>query len=319
MKNNELKIVFMGTPSFSKKCLARLIAEGYNVVLCVCQPDKPVGRKHILTAPETKVFALENGIEVFQPTSMKSEESFDKIKALEPDLIVTAAYGKILPQSVLDIPKFGCLNVHASLLPKYRGAAPVQYSILNGDDVTGVTIMKMDAGMDTGDMVTTVEVPIDPDIDTDGLMDQLADAGSELLIKTIPDWVDGKLQTIPQDEDKVTLSPPITPDMGKFSWNQTTRQIHDKVRALRAWPGAQTMLDGKKMKIYVSAIATEEEAAALDASVPAGTVVKAHKADLIVRTGDGFLKIQELQAEGGKRLKSCDCAHNYKIGMRFGE
>jgi methionyl-tRNA formyltransferase len=153
----------------------------------------------------------------------------------------------------------------------------VQYSILNGDDVTGVTIMKMDAGMDTGDMITTVEVPIDPDIDTDGLMDQLADVGSELLIKTIPDWVEGKLQTIPQDEDKVTLSPPITPDMGKFSWDQTTRQIHDKVRALRAWPGAQTMLDGKKMKIYVSAIATEEEAAALDASVPAGTVVKASK------------------------------------------
>ena len=317
MKNKEdLKIVFMGTPSFAATCLEALTAEGYNVVLSVSQPDKPVGRKHILTAPETKVLAQEKGIEVFQPTSMKSDEAYEKIKALEPDLLITAAYGKILPERVLDIPKYGCLNVHASLLPKYRGAAPVQYSILNGDDVTGVTIMKMDVGMDTGDQITQVEVPIDPDIDTDGLMDQLAVAGSKLLVETIPDWVEGKLETIPQDESKVTLSPPITPDMGKFSWDETTRAIHDKVRALRAWPGAQTTLDGKKMKIYVSSICTSDE---FDTEVPAGTVVKAHKGDLIVRTGDGFLKILELQAEGGKRLKAQDCAHNYKIGMRFGE
>ena len=316
MNKSDLKIVFMGTPAFAATCLEKLCGEGYNVVLSVSQPDKPVGRKHILTPPETKVYAQSQGIEVFQPTSMKSEESFDKIKALEPDLIVTAAYGKILPERVLDIPKYGCLNVHASLLPKYRGAAPVQYSILNGDDVTGGTIMKMDVGMDTGDQITQVEVPIDPDIDTDGLMDQLAVAGSKLLVETIPDWVEGKLKTIPQDESLVTLSPPITPDTGKFSWDETTRAIHDKVRALRAWPGAQTTLDGKKMKIYVSSICTSDE---FDAEVPAGTVVKAHKGDLIVRTGDGFLKILELQAEGGKRLKAQDCAHNYKIGMRFGE
>ena len=316
MNKSDLKIVFMGTPAFAATCLEKPCGEGYNVVLSVSQPDKPVGRKHILTPPETKVYAQSQGIEVFQPTSMKSEEAYEKIRTCEPDLLITAAYGKILPQSVLDIPKYGCLNVHASLLPKYRGAAPVQYSILNGDDVTGVTIMKMDAGMDTGDQITQVEVPIDIDVDTDELMAQLAVAGSKLLTDTIPDWVDGKLKTIPQDESKVTLSPPITPDMGKFSWNETTRAIHDKVRALRAWPGAQTTLDGKKMKIYVTEMISSDE---LDASVAPGTVVKAHKGDLIVKTGDGFIKILELQAEGGKRLKAQDCAHNYKIGMRFGE
>ncbi|SMC35684.1 methionyl-tRNA formyltransferase [Oscillospiraceae bacterium] len=316
MNKSDLKIVFMGTPAFAATCLEKLCDEGYNVVLSVSQPDKPVGRKHILTPPETKVFAQSQGIEVFQPTSMKSDEAYEKIRSCEPDLLITAAYGKILPQRVLDIPKYGCLNVHASLLPKYRGAAPVQYSILNGDDVTGVTIMKMDAGMDTGDQITQVEVPIDINVDTDELMAQLAVAGSKLLTDTIPDWVDGKLKTIPQDESKVTLSPPITPDMGKFSWNETTRAIHDKVRALRAWPGAQTTLDGKKMKIYVTEMISSDE---LDASVAPGTVVKAHKGDLIVKTGDGFIKILELQAEGGKRLKAQDCAHNYKIGMRFGE
>lgn len=316
MNKNDLKIVFMGTPSFAATCLKALNDEGYNVVLAVSQPDKPVGRKHVMTPPETKVYAQENGMEVYQPSSMKSDEAYEKIASVNPDLLITAAYGKILPQRVLDIPKYGCLNVHASLLPKYRGAAPVQYSILNGDDVTGVTIMKMDAGMDTGDMITSVELPIDPDIDTEGLMNQLAEEGSKLLISTIPDWVDGKLTTTAQDEDKVTLSPPITPDMGKISWDQTTRAIHDKIRALRAWPGAYTSLDGKKMKFYVSEIVSSDE---FDASVPAGTVVKAHKGDLIVRTSDGFLKILELQAEGGKRLKASDCAHNYKIGMRFGE
>ncbi len=316
MNKSDLKIVFMGTPAFAATCIEKLCGEGYNVVLSVSQPDKPVGRKHILTPPETKVYAQSQGIEVFQPTSMKSEEAYEKIRTCEPDLLITAAYGKILPQSVLDIPKYGCLNVHASLLPKYRGAAPVQYSILNGDDVTGVTIMKMDAGMDTGDQITQVEVPIDINVDTDELMAQLAVAGSKLLIETIPDWVDGKLEPIPQDESLVTLSPPITPDMGKFSWNETTRAIHDKVRALRAWPGAQTTLDGKKMKIYVTEMISSDE---LDASVAPGTVVKAHKGDLIVKTGDGFIKILELQAEGGKRLKAQDCAHNYKIGMRFGE
>ena len=161
MNKSDLKIVFMGTPAFAATCLEKLCGEGYNVVLSVSQPDKPVGRKHILTPPETKVYAQSQGIEVFQPTSMKSEEAYEKSRSCEPDLLITAAYGKILPQSVLDIPKYGCLNVHASLLPKYRGATPVQYSILNGDDVTGVTIMKMDAGMDTGDQITQVEVPID--------------------------------------------------------------------------------------------------------------------------------------------------------------
>ncbi|MBO4242826.1 MAG: methionyl-tRNA formyltransferase [Clostridiales bacterium] len=209
MGRSDLKIVFMGTPEFSATCLRALIDNGYNVMLAVSQPDKPVGRKHIITAPPVKELALSCGIEVFQPDSMKSDEAFEKLSSLSPDLVVTAAYGKILPKRVLDIPKYGCINVHASLLPKYRGASPVQNAILNGDEVTGVTIMNMDVGMDTGDILTTVEVPIDINIHTDALMNELAVAGSSLLIDTIDDLVEGKITPVKQDESLATSCPMI--------------------------------------------------------------------------------------------------------------
>ena len=313
MQTSDIKVVFMGTPELSATVLKGLSDKGYNVILSVSQPDKPVGRKHILTAPPAKVQAEDLGIEVYQPDSLKTDESYEFIKAKEPDLIITAAYGKILPQRMLDIPKYGCINVHASLLPKYRGAAPVQYSIINGDDVTGVTIMKMDAGMDTGDMLTRTEVEIDINDTTDTLMAKLADAGRDLLLDTIEDYIEGKITSIKQDESAVTITTPIKPEDGILDWNQTARQIHDKIRALSAWPGCSSTFNGKRIKIYAS----ELEADSSEEAKP-GEITFAGKGKLKVRCGEGSIYILELQSEGGKRLKAADCAHNYRAGQMFG-
>ncbi|MBR6484363.1 MAG: methionyl-tRNA formyltransferase, partial [Clostridiales bacterium] len=269
---------------------------------------KPVGRKHIITAPPVKELALSCGIEVFQPDSMKSDEAFEKLSSLSPDLVVTAAYGKILPKRVLDIPKYGCINVHASLLPKYRGASPVQNAILNGDEVTGVTIMNMDVGMDTGDILTTVEVPIDINIHTDALMNELAVAGSSLLIDTIDDLVEGKITPVKQDESLATSCPMIKPEQGEFSWDMKASDIHNRVRALSTWPGAYTFVGGKKFKVYDSRLSD------MESSDEPGTVVKAHKGDLIIKTGEGCIALLEVQSEGGKRLPAESCAHNYRVG-----
>ena len=214
---------------------------------------------------------------------------------------------------MLDIPKYGCINVHASLLPKYRGAAPVQYSILNGDDVTGVTIMKMDAGMDTGDILTQVEVPIDINDHTDTLMAKLADAGRDLLLDTIGDYIEGKITSIPQDTDKVTLTYPIKPEDAVLDLNASARQVHDKIRALSSWPGCSTVFNGKRIKIYDSRLEEDDN----EEAAP-GEITKASKGDLKVKCGKGSIYILELQSEGGKRLKAIDCAHNYKPGQRFG-
>ncbi len=320
MDKNNLRIVFMGTPEFAATCLKKLCDNGFNVVLAVAQPDKPVGRKHVITPPPSKVAATELGIEVYQPDSMRTDEAYERILEAKPDLIITAAYGKILPERMLNIPKYECINVHASLLPKYRGSAPVQYSILNGDPVTGVTIMKMDVGMDTGDMLTKVEVPIDINVHTDALMEQLAVSGSDLLINTIEDYVDGKITPVKQNEAEVSLCPPIKPEQGIFSWDKSAFEIHNTVRALSTWPGAQTVFNGKKFKIYDTLIISSEDSEDSwnDSAYVPGTVVKAHKGDLIVKCGQDFLKLMEVQAEGGKRLKASDCAHNYKPGMIFG-
>ena len=313
MQTSDIKVVFMGTPELSATVLKGLSDKGYNVILSVSQPDKPVGRKHILTAPPAKVQAQELGVEVYQPDSLKTDEAYEFIKSREPDLIITAAYGKILPQRMLDIPKYGCINVHASLLPKYRGAAPVQYSILNGDDVTGVTIMKMDAGMDTGDILTQVEVPIDINDHTDTLMAKLADAGRDLLLDTIGDYIEGKIISIPQDTDKVTLTYPIKPEDAVLDLNASARQVHDKIRALSSWPGCSTVFNGKRIKIYDSRLEEDDN----EEAAP-GEITKASKGDLKVKCGKGSIYILELQSEGGKRLKAIDCAHNYKPGQRFG-
>lgn len=309
---SDLKVCFMGTPDFARTVLESVVNAGYNVVLCCCQPDKPVGRKKIITPPPVKVLAQEKGIDVFQPDSMKTDEAFETISKYEPDLIITAAYGKILPLRVLNIPSLGCINVHASLLPKYRGAAPVQYAIMNGDAVTGVTIMEMDEGMDTGAMIDKVEVPIDDKIDTETLMAQLAVAGSKLLIDTLPKYLSGEIIAKAQDNNEATICGQIKPDQGVIDWNLDAKKIHDMVRALTNWPGASTLLDGNKLKIYKTHLADE----VLDGKP--GEIVKAHKKDLFVKCGEGVIAIDELQTAGGKRLQAIDCAHNFKTGTMLG-
>ena len=315
MDRRELKIIFMGTPEFAETNLKALIEGGYNVVLALCQPDKPVGRKHILTAPPVKVLAQDNGIEVYQPDTLKTEEALEKLSSYNSDLIVTAAYGKILPKAVLDLPKYGCINCHGSLLPARRGSAPVQRAVLEGDTVTGITFMKMDVGMDTGDIIEKIEVEIDPNEHTDSLMNRLAVASAQKLPSVIDAWVSGDLSSVKQDDSLATSCPPIRPEEGEFTWNQDAKDIHNRVRALSAWPGAFVMKGENKLKVLDSEVIGDESvipAELMDAEP--GTVVKAKGENLIVKCGKGFLKVKELQVPGGKRLASRDCAHNFTVG-----
>ena len=315
MNRRDLKIVFMGTPEFAQTNLKALIDGGYNVVLALCQPDKPVGRKHILTAPPVKVTALENGIEVYQPDTLKTEEALEKISSYNADLIVTAAYGKILPKAVLDLPKYGCINCHGSLLPARRGSAPVQRAVLEGDKVTGITFMKMDVGMDTGDIIDKIEVAIDPNEHTESLMNRLALASAEKLPSIIDSWVAGDLKATKQNDSLATSCPPIRPEEGEFTWDQNAVDIHNRVRALSAWPGAFVMKGENKLKVLDSEVVEDLSLIPEDLiDAEPGVVVKAKGENLIVKCGQGFLKVLELQVPGGKRLASRDCAHNFSVG-----
>lgn len=315
MDRRDLKVIFMGTPEFAGTNLKALIDAGYNIVLVLCQPDKPVGRKHILTAPPVKVIAQENGIEVYQPDTLKTDETLSRVQSYDADLIVTAAYGKILPKAILDLPKYGCINCHGSLLPARRGSAPVQRAILEGDKVTGITFMKMDVGMDTGDIIDKIEVEIDPNEHTESLMNKLAEASAAKLPEIIDKWVAGELTTTKQDDSLATACPPIRPEEGEFTWDQDATAIHNRVRALSAWPGAFVMKDDNKLKILDSVV-LEDESIVPDElkNVEPGIVVKAKGENLIVKCGRGFLKVMELQVPGGKRLMSRDCAHNFTVG-----
>ena len=315
MDRRELKIVFMGTPEFAQTNLKALIDGGFNVVLALCQPDKPVGRKHILTAPPVKVTALENGIEVYQPDTLRTDEALEKIASYNCDLIVTAAYGKILPKAVLDLPKYGCINCHGSLLPARRGSAPVQRAVLEGDKVTGITFMKMDVGMDTGDIIDKIEVAIDPNEHTESLMNRLAEASAEKLPSIIDSWVEGDQKTTKQDDSLATSCPPIRPEEGEFTWDQDATAIHNRVRALSTWPGAFVMKGENKLKVLDSVVVEDMTLIPEDLrDAEPGVVVKAKGENLIVKCGNGFLKVLELQVPGGKRLASRDCAHNFTVG-----
>ena len=317
-----MRIVFMGTPDLAATVLDKLVESGYEVVLCVTQPDKPVGRKMVLTAPPAKEMAQKHNIPVWQPSSLRTPEALEELSSYQPDLIITAAYGKILPQTMLDLPKYGAINVHGSLLPKYRGAAPVQWAILNLDEKTGVTIMKMDAGMDTGDILTQREVVIEERMHTPDLMNKLAEVGAELLVETLPDYLEGKITSIPQNNEEATVSPPINKDQGKIRWNNPARSVSAQVRALSQWPGASTMWKDARLKIYDAG--TEARGPELLAAYQAekgpalpGTVIAAKKGVLAVMCEDEPLFLYELQPSSGKRMKAIDCAHNFEVGRRM--
>ncbi|MFS8630785.1 MAG: methionyl-tRNA formyltransferase, partial [Bacillales bacterium] len=246
------KIVFMGTPDFAVPVLKQLISDGYEVVAVVTQPDRPVGRKKILTPPPVKVAAEQHGIPVLQPEKLRDSEELEQIIKLEPDLIVTAAYGQILPKKLLDAPKYGCINVHASLLPELRGGAPIHYAILQGKEKTGVTIMYMVEKLDAGDILTQVEVPIS-ETDTVGtLHDKLSEAGAKLLSETLPKLLRGELTPVPQNEEEATYAYNITREQEKIDWTKTGEEIYNHIRGFNPWPVAYTTLNGKTIKIWRS-------------------------------------------------------------------
>ena len=305
------RIVFMGTASFLLAVLKMLIEEGYNIVGVVTQPDRYVGRKKVLTMPDVKVEALKYDIPVIQPARIK--EDYQAVADLKPDLIITAAYGQIVPQAVLDIPRLGCINVHASLLPLYRGGAPVHQAIIDGQEKTGVTIMYMVKKMDAGDMIAQKETPILEE-DTVGILyDRLSDLGAELLKETLPDILKGINQRIPQDENLVTYAPTLSREDERLDWNMSARQVYNKVRGTNPWPGSYTTYQGKTVKIWAGQVHQCENAMKHHAHQDNGTIVKIFKDAIGVKVNDGVYLITELQLEGKKRMSVKDYLNGHCI------
>ncbi|WP_409341073.1 methionyl-tRNA formyltransferase [Paenibacillus sp. MBLB4367] len=297
-----MKIVFMGTPDFAVASLNTLLDEGYDVVAVVSQPDRPKGRKRVLTPPPVKVEAEKHGIPVLQPEKMRSPESVAALAAYQPDLIVTAAYGQILPKAVLELPKHGCINVHASLLPKYRGGAPIQHSILKGEAVTGVTIMYMAEGLDTGDMLAAVEVPI-TDEDTGGSMfEKLSAAGADLLKRILPELLDGKLTAMPQNHAEATIAPNIKREDELLRWERPAIELFNQIRGLNPWPVAFTTLNGEVFKVWASQKPSETERRGDDRKAEPGTVLQLTDDGIEVQTGGGTLWLTVVQPAGKKAM-----------------
>ena len=293
------RIVFMGTPEFSVPCL-RALAEKTEIVGVITQPDKPRGRGQKQVPPPVKLFALEQGFKIYQPARIKDEEFVSVLQELRPDLMIVVAFGQILSQQILDIPKYGCINVHASLLPQYRGAAPIQRCILAGEQITGVTTMFMDAGLDTGDMLLKRTIPVSENMTLEELHDALMEMGSDVLIETLEQLSDGTLQRVVQKDEESSYAPMISKETGHIDWNRSAREIHNLVRGLDSWPGAYTFLKGEKYKIWKTCLAD------MESEKPAGTIVQANKLGLFVVTGCGCIEILELQAPSKKRMKAKD-------------
>ncbi len=299
--DNMNTVVFMGTPDFAVPALKILVdSPEYDVKLVISQPDKPQGRKQILTPSPVKQLALQYNIEIYQPVNLKSDETFDIINALAPDFIVVSAYGNILPKRILDIPKYGCVNLHGSLLPKYRGAAPIQWSVINGDEITGVTTMLMDVGLDTGDILLTSEKVIGPDETAGEVFDALAELCPELLIKTLKALEQRSIAPVKQDNEMATYVSVLTKEMSVIDWSETAHKIHNLIRGMNPWPVARTYYNGKVFKVYSSAVCDEKS------SLPAGSV-RVKGDDIFVTCGDSsVIRLCEIQLEGSKRMSSAE-------------
>ena len=292
------KVVFMGTPDFAVGTLQALIASDYEVTAVYTQPDKPKGRGEKMQMTPVKECAAEAGIPVYQPLSLRAQEAVEELRALEPDVIVVAAYGQIISQEVLDIPPCGCINVHASLLPKYRGAAPIQWAILDGEKETGVTTMRMNAGLDTGDMIEKVIVPITDEETGGSLFDKLSAAGAELLLQTLKAIEDGSAVYTPQPEESTThYASMLKKSMGQIDWKKSAAEIERMIRGLSPWPSAYTSMDGKQLKVWQSKV-TGEGASGKEP----GTVLAGDGKSIRVQTGDGILEITRLQLAGKKQM-----------------
>lgn len=293
-----MRIVFMGTPEFAVPSLIALIESEDQVAALVAQPDKPKGRGLKASAPPTKIIAEEHGILVLQPSKVRTGEFLNELGNINPDLICVAAYGKILPKTILDLPPFGCINVHASLLPKYRGAAPINWAIARGEEVTGITVMQMDEGMDTGDMLLRREVPIDLGDTGETLSGKLSVIGARLLIEAIAGMKKGTLRPVKQDDSLATYAPMLKKEDGRIDWTRPAVEIRNLIRGMLPWPGAYTYLHGKLLKIYRAAVSE-----GVGEGKPGETVI-AGQGVLRIVTGESALDILELQLEGGRRLDS---------------
>ena len=304
-----MKIIFMGTPDFAKESLEALYNAKYEILAVVTNPDRPKGRGMKMIASPVKEFALEKGIKIYQPEKVRNNEEFiSEIKALKPDVICVVAYGKILPKEILEIPSKGCINVHGSLLPKYRGAAPIQWAVLNGDKKTGVTTMYMDVGMDTGDMILKEKVEIGEDETTGELWDRLSKIGGKLLIETLKQIEEGTAPREKQGEE-FTMAPMLNKEMSKINWGeQTAQNIKNLVRGLNPIMGAYTFLDEKKIKFWKVDIAKQDEIIADNIEILRnGTVILSNpKEGLFIKTKDGILKVLEIQGENAKRMSIGD-------------
>lgn len=301
-----MNIVFMGTPDFAVETLKKLI-EKHNVIAVISQPDKPKGRGKKLVHTPIKQFALDNGIEkIYQPEKIRDENFVKELESLNADLFVVVAYGQILPESVLNIPKYGCINVHGSLLPKYRGAAPIQWSIINGEEKTGVTIMYMEKGMDTGDMILKEEIIIDPTETYKTLHDKMSIVGADALIKTLDLIESGNVVAEKQNDEDATYAPMITKEMGHINWNNSSKDIINLIRGINPMPMAYTIYKDETFKISQA-----EEILGYDGDI--GQIVDIVKDGFIVKTKDTAIIVKEMQAKGGKRMKTSDYLRGHAI------
>lgn len=302
-----MRVVFMGTPDIASVCLKKVLADGFEVVGVYTQPDRPKGRGMKMVCSPVKEVAMAAGIPVFQPENFREEESVQQLRDLQPDICAVVAYGRILPQKVLDVPKRGCINIHASILPKYRGSAPYQWAVLDGLEETGVTAMYLTREMDAGDIIDVSRTPIGENETAGELLDRLAVLGADLLSKTLSRFAQGEVEGTAQDASQVSYAPMLDKSMSPIDWTKNARQVHNHVRGLHPWPVATTEIQGKLFKVHATRVA--------EGSGEPGQILGLTKTGLLVACGEGAVEILSLQAEGGKRMSAPDYFRGHPLQL----
>lgn len=318
-----MRIVFMGTPYYAAKALEEIIKAGHEVLLVVTQPDKAKGRSKEMQFSAVKECAIKYDIPVFQPVKVKTPESVETLTHYEADVFVVAAFGQILSKEILEMPKYGCINIHASLLPKYRGAAPIQWAIIDGEENTGITAMQMDEGIDTGDMLAKIVVPIEKKETADSLFEKMSEAGANLIVKVLEQLKDGPIQGEKQDDSLSNYAKRLDKSFGKIDWNKSAVEIERLVRGLNSWPSAYTTLEASLLKVWEAEVMETDEKTDvkyLEGQIQNGTVIDVLKEGIVVKTGDGNLIIRSMQLEGKKRMTVKDFLIGKKIetGIQLG-
>ncbi len=316
-----MRVVFMGTPAFAVPTLQHLIDSDCSVVGVVCQPDRPSGRGKKLTLGPVKTLALKQNIPVIQPEKMKAPAFLETLQSWNPDVIVVAAFGRILPQVILDLPPKGCLNVHGSLLPKYRGAAPIQWAVINGESETGVTIMVMDAGMDTGAILEQAVLPISPEDTAGDVAGRMAEMGGRLLVPTLENWMAGKIEPQVQDESQATLAPILKKEDGLLDWSQSALTLANRIRGLSPWPGSYTFVKGERWGIWKAQVEESHETSTVsldDSSSAPGRIIGVSQNGIQVQTGQGVLQLIEIQPANKKRMTAAQylAGHHIDVGTQ---